>query len=44
METFQADFKTLFAKAGYSDKAIEELLKNSRNMEDQRKYENEETL
>ena len=27
METFQADFKTLFAKAGYSDKAIEELLK-----------------
>ena len=27
METFQADFKTLFAKAGNSDKAIEELLK-----------------
>ena len=26
METFQADFKTLFAKAGYSDEEIEELL------------------
>ena len=26
METFQADFKNLFAKAGYSDEEVEELL------------------